>query len=99
MKKDIFSFFKNRKQSRDNSSDSSDRRDPSPNFERVSKTILNYFSTEPEKEKVLRYEDFDAAGDEYYATVSAWYKVLQRVFLVGLVCFTLVSVAVNFKTQ
>ena len=60
-------------------------------------TISRYFTTEPEKERVLRYEDFDAAGDPYYATVSAWYKVLQRVFLVCLAVFSVVSVTVNFK--
>ena len=46
---------------------------------------------------MLRYEDFDAAGDTYYATVSAWYKVLQRIFLVCLAVFAVISVTVNFK--
>ena len=73
MKNKLFSFFEKI------TDDKADSR-----FARFSQTISKYFSTEPERERVLRYEDFDAAGDTYYATVSAWYKVLQRVFLVCL---------------
>ena len=84
-----FSFFK---KNDNNKEKNTDRR-----FAKISKTLSNYFSAEPEKEKVLRYEDFDAAGDTYYASVSAWYKVFQRVCLVALAVFSVVSVTVNFK--
>lgn len=84
-----FSFFKNKNNEKEKNADS--------RFAKFSQTVSKYFSAEPEKEKVLRYEDFDAAGDTYYATVSAWYKVLQRIFLVGLAVFSVVSITVNFK--
>ena len=97
--KDKASFFKKERKDEDQTlnTDASDEQNGSQPLKKISKNILRYFSTEPEKEKVLRFEDFDAAGDEYYATVSAWYKVLARVFLVGLVFFTVISVAVNFR--
>ena len=89
MKNNKFSFFKKNNNDSDKNTDS--------RFAKFSQRVSKYFSAEPEKEKVLRYEDFDAAGDTYYATVSAWYKVLQRVFLVGLAVFSVVSITVNFK--
>jgi hypothetical protein len=46
------------------------------------KKITSYFNPEPQKEKVLRREDFTAAGDTYYATVSAGYKVSQRILII-----------------
>ena len=91
MKNNKFSFFNKDNDNKDNDKNSNRR------FAKFSETVSKYFSTEPEKEKVLRYEDFDAAGDTYYATVSAWYKVLERVFLVCLAVFAVVSVTVNFK--
>lgn len=97
MKKDRFSFFKKKQEDQSQNADGFNEQNDSSSLKKLSQNILKYFSTEPEKEKVLRYEDFDAAGDEYYATVSAWYKVLGRVFLVGLVFFTVISVAVNFR--
>ncbi len=90
MKDNKFSFFRKNKDANENQN--ADNR-----FAEFSRIVSKYFSTEPEKEKVLRYEDFDAAGDHYYATVSAWYKVLQRVFLVCLAVFSIVSVTVNFR--
>ena len=78
-------------------SNGKDRKKGSEGFNRISDAFARYFSTEPEKEKVLKYEDFDAAGDTYYAGVSAWYKVLQRVFFACLAIFAAVSVALNFK--
>ena len=63
----------------------------------AAKKIGNYFNTEPQKEKVLKHEDFDAAGDVYYATVSAHYKVAQRVLVLVLVLFLLFSVIANYK--
>ena len=97
MKKDGFSFFKKESNGEKQNNDASREQNGKDSLKKLSQNILRYFSAEPEKEKVLRHEDFDAAGDEYYATVSAWYKVFQRVFLVGLIFFTVVSVAVNFK--
>ena len=41
--------------------------------------IGRFFSPEPQKEKVLRHEYFNAAGDVYYANVSAGYKVAQHI--------------------
>ncbi len=90
MKKDFFSFFK--KKSTDGNAENTDSR-----FDKLSGVISKYFTTEPEKQKVLREENFDAAGDVYYASVCAWYKVLQRVFLALLAVFSIVSVTVNFK--
>ncbi len=90
MKKDLFSFL--RKNKGKENADKTDSR-----FEGISNVISKYFSAEPEKEKVLREENFDAAGDVYYATVCAWYKVLQRVFLALLAVFSIVSVTVNFR--
>ncbi len=61
-------------------------------FENVSKL----FQAEPQKEKVLRHEDFNGAGDTYYATVSAGYKISQRILVLILVIFLLLSLVINF---
>lgn len=60
--------------------------------------VARYFSTEPQKEKILRHEDFARAGDAYYATVSARYKIGQRVFSLLLILFLLVSIFANIKS-
>ena len=62
-------------------------------FERVT----GFFSAEPQKEKILRYEDFQNATDPYYATVSARYKVTQRVLALLLVLFLLFSIFTNIR--
>ena len=59
--------------------------------------LTGFFSTEPQKEKVLRHEDFNGAGDTYYATVSAGYKISQRIIAIILVIFLSFSLATNFK--
>ena len=59
--------------------------------------IGNYFNTEPQKERVLRHEDFNAAGDVYYASVSAHYKIAQRILVLFLACFLVISVFMNFR--
>lgn len=59
--------------------------------------FARFFQTEPQKEKVLRREDLDGAGDTYYATVSAGYKVAQRIFCVILVAFLLISIVTNYR--
>ncbi len=57
----------------------------------------NYFNPEPQKEKVLRHEDFNAAGDVFYASVSAGYKISQRIIIIALVVFLLFSLVTNFN--
>ena len=61
------------------------------------KKITAYFNPEPQKEKVLRREDFTAAGDTYYATVSAGYKVSQRILIIILAVFLVFSLVTNFN--
>ncbi len=62
-------------------------------FEKVG----NFFDPKPQKEKVLRHEDFKGAGDTYYATVSVGYKISQRIIAVVLVFFLLFSLLANFR--
>ncbi len=57
----------------------------------LSEKIGRFFHTKTQKEKVLRYEDFNAAGDVYYAGVSAVYKVTQRILWLVFVLFVVVS--------
>ena len=59
--------------------------------------IAMYFNPQPQKEKVLRHEDFNRAGDTYYATVSAGYKITQRLITVVLVFFLVLSLITNFN--
>ncbi len=59
--------------------------------------IGTFFSPEPQKEKVLRKEDFNGAGDTYYATVSAGYKISQRILILLLVLFLIFSFITNFR--
>lgn len=66
-------------------------------FVTVAKKIGDYFNTEPQKEKVLQHEDFDAAGDVYYASVSAHYKIAQRILVLLLVFFLVFSILTNFR--
>ncbi len=91
MKKNLFSFLKK------NNTEGSDNSSGGSRFEEISNVLSKYFSAEPEKEKVLKQENFDGAGDVYYANVCAWYKVLGRIFLALLAVFSIVSVTVNFK--
>ncbi len=66
-------------------------------FSNMAQRLGLFFSHEPQKEKVLRQEDFHAAGDVYYASVSAGYKVIQRFLWVVFVCFMAISVILNYK--
>lgn len=59
--------------------------------------LAGFFSADPQKEKILRYEDFQNATDPYYATVSARYKVAQRILALILVLFLLISIFTNIK--
>ena len=59
--------------------------------------LAGFFSADPQKEKILRHEDFQGAGDPYYATVSARYKIAQRVLVALLVVFLLFSIFTNIR--
>ncbi len=59
--------------------------------------IARFFNPEPQKEKILRHEDFAPAGDTYYATVSARYKIAQRILILLLVAFLLISIFTNIR--
>lgn len=59
--------------------------------------VGDYFNPEPQKERVLRHEDFNAAGDVYYASVSAFYKVGERLLWLILAIFMIFSVVTNYK--
>ncbi len=63
----------------------------------AAKKIGSYFSTEPQKEKVLAHEDFNVAGDVYFAGVSANYKIAQRILVLFLVLFLAFSILTNFR--
>ena len=60
-------------------------------------TLGSLFNPEPQKEKVLRHEDFNGAGDVYYATVSVGFKITQRVIVLILALFLIISFATNFR--
>ena len=62
-------------------------------FEKISR----FFSPEPQREKVLRHEDFNSAGDPYYASVSVGYKITQRFLSLFLVIFLAFSFITNYK--
>lgn len=64
---------------------------------RFSQRIGHFFSTEPLKEKVLQHEDFNAAGDVYYAHVSAAYKVAQRILWLFFVFFMVITIVLNYQ--
>lgn len=57
----------------------------------------DFFNPEPQKERVLRHEDFNGAGDTYYANVSALYKVAERLLWLILVVFMVISLVTNYK--
>lgn len=59
--------------------------------------VGDYFNPEPQKERVLRHEDFNAAGDVYYASVSAFYKIAERLLWVVLTVFLVFSIVTNYK--
>jgi len=63
----------------------------------VAEKIGSFFNPEPQKEKVLRHEDFNAAGDVYYADISVAYKIAQRFLLLLLVLFLVFSIILNYR--
>ena len=86
MKKDFF-----KKKNKD------DDRSTREKIEGFASGVADFFDPEPEKEKILRHEDFGGAGDEYYAVVSSRYKVVGRVFAVLCVVFLLFSILTNMS--
>ena len=64
----------------------------------ITKKIEQFFSTEPQKEKVLRHEDFYGAGDGYYAQISAVYKVAQRFIWLFCVFFLVITIVANYRS-
>ncbi|MBE6545952.1 MAG: hypothetical protein E7668_00740 [Ruminococcaceae bacterium] len=75
----------------------SNETEPMSNLSSFSGKIGQFFNPEPQKEKVLRHEDFNAAGDVYYATVSAGYKVAQRILWLFFVFFLVFSILTNYQ--
>lgn len=59
--------------------------------------VGDYFNPEPQKERVLKHEDFKRAGDTYYASVSAFYKIIERLLWLVLAVFLAFSVITNYK--
>jgi len=59
--------------------------------------VSDMFNYEPQKERVLREEDFGAAGDVYYASVSAFYKVVERFLWLVLAIFMAFSLVTNYR--
>ena len=66
-------------------------------IKRFAEGVADFFDPEPEKEKVLRREDFRGAGDDYYAVVSSRYKIAERIFAVLCVIFLLFSIFTNIS--
>ena len=66
---------------------------------RIIQKLGDMFNPEPQTEKVLRHEDFAAAGDTYYASVSVGYKISQRVFTLILVVFLVFSLEKSLWTN
>ena len=93
MKNNFFDRLREKSQKRKEA-----RADSSFDFDVIGKRISRYFDAEPEKERVLRHEDFDAAGDTYYAVVSARYKVGQRLFLSLFILFMILAVIFNIRS-
>lgn len=89
--KNPFNGFRNRKSNIDDSGS------VKSGFSDTAKKIGDFFSAEPQKERVLRHEDFNAAGDVYYASVSAYYKVGQRILAVFLAFFIVFAIVTNFR--
>ena len=67
------------------------------NGKKIFDKIGGFFDPEPQKEKVLSKEDFQGAGDVYYASVSAFYKVFERIMWVLLALFLAFSIVTNYK--
>ncbi len=65
--------------------------------DRIFNKVGGFFDPEPQKERVLNQEDFHGAGDVYYASVSAFYKVFERILWVLLAIFMTFSIVTNYR--
>ncbi len=65
--------------------------------QKVFDKVGGFFDPEPQKERVLSKEDFSGAGDVYFASISAFYKVIERVLWVLLILFVVFSLLTNYK--
>lgn len=74
-----------------------DDRSTRQKIEGIAFGVADFFDPEPEKEKILRHEDFGGVGDEYYAVVSSRYKIVGRLFAVLCVLFLLISILTNIS--
>lgn len=72
-------------------------RDPSEEQGSFAQRIGGLFRAEPQKEKVLRHEDFNGAGDVYYANIAVAYKIAQRILILLLVVLLIFSIATNYR--
>lgn len=88
------SFFGKKKSERMPNGDAEAREDTLSFGQKIGR----FFSPDEQKERVLRHEDFSAAGDLYYATVSAAYKALQRFLWAFFVLFLVISIVVNYRS-
>lgn len=64
---------------------------------KVFNKVGGFFDPEPQKERVLSKEDFRGAGDVYFASVSAFYKIIERILWVLLIIFLTFSIATNYR--
>ena len=99
--KDALNGIKNKIPKRNLTEDAADVSD-SPETEETQKNgffgrVGDYFNPEPQKERVLRHEDFNRAGDTYYASISAFYKIIERLLWLVLAAFMTFSVITNYK--
>ncbi len=85
------------KKEKTNSSENGEEKKSRASMSDFATKIGHFFSPEPQKEKVLRQEDFEAAGDVYYASVSAGYKVAQRFLWMLFILFMLFSIIFHYK--
>ena len=65
--------------------------------QKVFDRVGGFFDPEPQKERVLSKEDFKGAGDVYFASISAFYKVIERILWVLLIMFVVFSLLTNYK--
>ena len=92
-------FWKKNSQndSEQNHSEDADERVSSEDGSGFLGRVSDYFNPEPQKERVLSHEDFNRAGDTYYASISAFYKVIERLLWTVLAIFLAFSVVTNYR--
>ena len=87
-------FFNDKDENENNMSSNTET---AKNDRKLYSKVIDFFSTEPQREKVLRHEDFNGAGDTYYASVSAVYKIISRVVWCLLAVFLVFSIITNYR--